>query len=232
MNRNKDYYNFNKKKFSKKQIISLILLTILLLSLLSVILVGIVLGGQDAQQIRISTVAHSTAVHTLVSKEIKIYYDKEKNRIPQYSMEEIYQLDLRKASGVREEDLKKVLKLGLKGLEKDFIKAEKKYGVNCVFLVSIAALESGWGTMLFKPNNMFGFGRSGFSSKSECIDVVAKSLSQDYLSPNGGLYNGPTLKGVNRRYASSSKWYYKVGKNMVSLYSEMRRNNLNSLKAK
>ncbi len=137
------------------------------------------------------------------------------------SSEKIYSLDLTKPSGVSEEDLKKVTKGGLVGLEKDFIEAEEKYGVNSVFLMAVAAHESAWGTILFRENNMFGFGRSGFSSKSECIDVVAKALSENYLSEDGSLYNGKTVQGVNKRYASNQTWYQRISSQMHSLYEGM-----------
>lgn len=140
--------------------------------------------------------------------------------IPAYSLEQIYDLDLRKPSGVTEADLKLVTSQGLVGLEEAFVRAEEKYGVNCVFLMSIASLESAKGTMMFRPNNMFGYGRSGFSSKAEGINVVAKGLSSRYLKPGASLYGGsPTVKGVNKRYAANPQWYAKVGNYMVDYYA-------------
>ena len=106
------------------------------------------------------------------------------------------------------------------GLEDSFVKAEQKYGVNCVFLMSIASLESAKGTMMFRPNNMFGYGKTGFSSKSEGINVVASGLSSRYLKPGASLYGGsPTLQGVNKRYASNPDWYAKVGNYMKEYYA-------------
>ncbi len=154
--------------------------------------------------------------------------------IPAYSLSQIYELDLREPSGVTAADLKLVTSKGLVGLEDAFVNAEEKYGVNCVFLMSIASLESGKGTMMFRPNNMFGYGRTGFSSKTEGINVVAKGLSTRYLNPSGGLYGGsPTVKGVNKRYAANPQWYAKVGKYMESYYAVIsRRHNeaLNKIK--
>jgi hypothetical protein len=71
---------------------------------------------------------------------------------------------------------------------------------------------------------MFGFGRSGFSSKAECIDTVARALANNYLSPSGGLYNGKTISSVNKRYAASTTWDDKVARNMVNYYSVISRN--------
>ncbi len=147
--------------------------------------------------------------------------DLKKNRIQRYTSEELYNLDLTQPSGVTAEDLAKVLKLGLEGLEDSFVQAEKDYGINCVFLASIAALESYWGTMLFRPNNMFGYGSYSFSSKEECIDFVARGIANNYLSPDGGLYYGNTARAVNTRYASNPLWYAKVGNFMKQMYDGM-----------
>lgn len=140
--------------------------------------------------------------------------------IPNYSLEQIYALDLRKPSGATEADLKKVTKAGLVGLEDTFLEAEEKYGVNAIFLMSIASLESAHGTQMYRPNNMFGYGGKSYPSKEACIMDVAKGLSTKYLKPGASLYGGsPTLKGVNKRYAANPQWYSKVGKYMKSYYS-------------
>ena len=51
-------------------------------------------------------------------------------------------MDVSKPSGVTEAELKLITKGNLKGLESSFVKAEKDYGVNCLFVVAIASLES------------------------------------------------------------------------------------------
>lgn len=140
--------------------------------------------------------------------------------IPNYSLEQIYALDLRKPSGATEADLKKITKAGLVGLEDTFLKAEEQYGVNAIFLISIASLESAHGTQMYRPNNMFGYGGNSYPSKEACIMDVAQGLSSKYLKPGSSLYGGsPTLKGVNKRYAANPQWYSKVGKYMKSYYS-------------
>ena len=133
-------------------------------------------------------------------------------------------MDVSKPSGVTEAELKLITKGNLKGLEGSFVKAEKDYGVNCLFVVAIASLESADGTICFKPNNMFGFGSSGFSSKAECINVVSKALAQNYLRPGGSLYCGKTISDVNKRYAASSTWDDKVAARMTSYYGTISKN--------
>ncbi len=69
--------------------------------------------------------------------------------IPAYSNAQVRSMDVSKPSGVTEAELKLITKGNLKGLESSFVKAEKDYGVNCLFVVAIASLESaGWDHML------------------------------------------------------------------------------------
>ena len=117
----------------------------------------------------------------------------EDQSIPNYSYEECWNLDVSKPSGVTLSDLQLVSRGAFVGIEDAFLKAEQDYGINCLFVMAIASLESANGTMCFRPNNMFGFGSSGFSSKSECVDVVARALEYNYLTPGGSLYNGTRI---------------------------------------
>lgn len=156
-----------------------------------------------------------TALRTSTVKQVT----KQKS-VPSYSSAQLLKLDLRKPSGLTASDLKLVTSAGLVGLEEAFVEAERKYGVNCIFLMSIASEESAKGTMMFRPNNMFGYGRSGFSSKAEGIHVVARALSSKYLKPGGSLYGGsPTIGGVRQRYCTSTTWPGKVARYMSSYYA-------------
>ncbi|MBQ1228336.1 MAG: glucosaminidase domain-containing protein [Firmicutes bacterium] len=154
--------------------------------------------------------------------------------VPQPTLQQIYAMDLRQPSGATEADLKRVSKAGLVGLEDTFLQAEKQYGVNAIFLMSIASLESAHGTMMYRPNNMFGYGGKSYPSKEACIMDVASGLSSKYLKPGASLYGGsPTLAGVNKRYAANPQWYAKVGKYMKSYYDVIapyHNQNLNKIK--
>lgn len=145
----------------------------------------------------------------------------DKNYIPAYSLSQVMSMDVSKPSGVTVDDLKTVTSQGLVGLEEAFLKAEKDYGINCLFVMAIAAIESGNGTINGVGNNMFGWGGGyiKFSSKAEGIDVVARGLARNYLTPGASLYSGNTISSVNKRYASSSTWDDKVAAKMVSYYS-------------
>lgn len=126
-------------------------------------------------------------------------------------------------------DIEKVLaKTNLKGLGSAYVKAEKTYGVNAIFLVSITALESGWGTSnrAKRDNNISGFevynasSRGAvFDSKEESIMITAKLLSKHYLTPKGKNYHGLSARAVNEDYCPDGGiWSSKVNaiaKNVV-----------------
>lgn len=218
-----------KKKNLKTRFRILLIVDILLLLLLCSSVFGVVWAAQNlvenaekADAARVEAM-YKEAEEVNISNALRTYTAErltKQESIPAYSLEEIYRLDLRKPSGVTAADLKLVTSQGLVGLEEAFVNAEEKYGVNCIFLMSIASLESAKGTMMFRPNNMFGYGKTGFSSKAEGINVVAKGLGTKYLKPGASLYGGsPTVKGVNKRYAANPQWYAKVGKYMVEYYS-------------
>ncbi len=111
----------------------------------------------------------------------------------------------------------------LSGLGNAFEKAGEKYGVNPIFLASIAALESGYGESKIArdKNNLFGYGAydedpykyaKSFSTVQNGIDIVASKISEDYLDEAGKYYNGKTTEGVNVRYATDKEWHNKIDK--------------------
>lgn len=120
-------------------------------------------------------------------------------------------------TGLSARQLNKAFKgTGMEGTGDAFVRAEKEYGVNAIFLASIAALESGWGDSFNarNKNNLFGFGSYDndpsqtvvFSSKTQGVTKVANALRRDYLNKGGVHYNGATPKGVNTKYCTSSDW--------------------------
>ncbi len=168
-----------------------------------------------------------------VLREEAVDYVFAREAIPSYSFEEVTSLDVSKPSGVTVEDLKLVTRHNLVGLEEAFYRAEQDYGVNALFVLGIASHESAYGTYCFRPNNLFGYGRKGYSSKAECIDVVAKGLAQNYLRPGASLYSGNTINSVNKRYAADPAWDRKVAKKVAGFYqtiSERHNSQLNKLK--
>lgn len=100
--------------------------------------------------------------------------------------------------GLSTEELEAVLKGELKNYAQEFLWAEEDYGISATFLASIASLESGHGEHMFRPNNIFGFGRKSYNSIEQCIDHVAWYLRKHYLNKNGKYYRGGTISAVGK----------------------------------
>lgn len=116
----------------------------------------------------------------------------------------------------------------LKGLYNSFLDAEKKYNVNAIILISIACLESGYGTskLATEKNNLFGldapdelkgtgkFG-SGFRDKETCIDYAGHRIGKQYLeldnSAKWRYCNGKKdLYSIGNKWCETKGWAEKV----------------------
>lgn len=117
---------------------------------------------------------------------------------------------------------------GLAGLGEAFFQAEQEFGVNSLFLIGIANLESGYGKSRIAKdkNNLFGFkayDKSPYSSagvyktKGDSVLEVAAFLSKNYLSENGKFFHGVSTNGVNVKYSTSRSWSGKVEHQMERL---------------
>ena len=159
-------------------------------------------------------------------------------------------MDVNKPSGLTREDFVKVLSNHREDKEhiieqcaEFFYEAEQNYNINGLFLASIGIHESNWGmsNISKQKNNLFGYGSYdstpfsssyNFESYQYGIDLVAKVLAKYYLNEPGtaifdnevavgSYYNGPTIAGVNVRYASDTNWSNRVYSIMESLYREL-----------
>ncbi|MBQ4100979.1 MAG: glucosaminidase domain-containing protein [Oscillospiraceae bacterium] len=137
--------------------------------------------------------------------------------------------NLTKPSGLTSAQLEKGLLKSLKPLASEFIKAERKYGVNAIFLASVSALESGWGERGWSyKNNIFGYGGGmKFSSKAQCIDYVASALRKNYLNKSGIYHKGLSVSGVNFYYNGSDFWRETVTDIMYEISDRINREILN-----
>ena len=126
---------------------------------------------------------------------------------------------------------------------KYFYYVEKAYGINGVFVAALGIHESGWGTSKIAVNkkNLFGYGAydmNAYASAYEYngyaagIDMIARVLMKNYLHPkgtviyngevaNGKYYNGNTLSGVNKKYATDKNWANGVYTWMKYLYNKL-----------
>ncbi len=167
----------------------------------------------------------------------------------QQNIELSQDMALNKPSGLSAEQFKKVLtddKDVNKIFENNseyFYYIEQEYNINGLFVASIGIHESNWGTSRLAKNkyNLFGYGAYdsnpyngaySFSSYSESIDLIARVLVKYYINPagtkiyddqiaTGKYYNGNTISGVNKKYASDKNWGNSVYKYMQYLYGKI-----------
>lgn len=174
----------------------------------------------------------------------------EKSRIQRIKVSINTDMKLNTPSGLTKEDFKKVLS-GNSGdrnkiFEENaevFFEIEQQYNVNGLFIAAIGIHESNWGTsnIATQKKNLFGYGSYDssayessytFDSYEYGIDIVAKVMAKYYLNEagteiydgetaEGTYYNGPTISGVNTRYASDSNWSSRIYEIMVSLYNKL-----------
>ena len=158
-------------------------------------------------------------------------------------------MQLNKPSGLTLEQFKKVLsdnKDTNKIFEENaeyFYYIEKQYNINGIFVASVGIHESAWGTskIALQKNNLFGYGAYdsnpyngayNFTNYSESIDLLARVFVKYYLNPagtsiyggekaTGTYYNGPTLKGINTKYATDKNWANAVYSKMQYLYNKL-----------
>ena len=161
-----------------------------------------------------------------------------------------FDMPLNKPSGLTRNDFVKVLSGHSEDTEKIFEQnaglfydIEQKYNVNGIFLASMGIHESNWGksNIAKQKKNLFGYGSYDssafessytFESYQYGIELVAKVLAKYYLNEPGTIiydgetavgsyYNGPTVSGVNTRYASDQNWANKVFSTMEKLYNKI-----------
>ena len=124
-----------------------------------------------------------------------------------------------------------------------FYYIEKQYNINGIFVAALGIHESAWGTSKIAKDkfNLFGYGAYdsnpyngaySFKTYSECIDLIARVLVKYYLNPAGSIiydgqkaqgsyYNGNTLSGVNKKYATDKNWANAIFNHMKYLYGKV-----------
>lgn len=140
-------------------------------------------------------------------------YAKENNK-----MDYLNPIDVTELSNLKATDYALVLEgTGLQGYGYAFEKAETEYGINGVFLLSLCALESGWGSSYaaINKNNCAGImgsnGTRRFTSLEECILYTANLLSTKYVSEDGPYYRGgQSIYNINTLYCVKIDWAAKI----------------------
>lgn len=144
-----------------------------------------------------------------------------------------FDMDLLTKSNITIEELQKgFANTNMQGLEQYFINAENETGINAIYLAGLATHESDWNTSDFarERNNLFGWqsydsnlnATKRFASKEESIMTVARALKKMYLSENGCYFNGYTISGISKRYASDKQHNQKVFRNMQKIVDKIK----------
>ena len=201
--------------------------------------VNIVVDGQDGY------VKGDELISEALQPDIK-----ERNRIKRIIIGVNMNMPLNTPSGLTKEDFIKILSNNENDENKIFeqnaelfYNLESKYNINGIFIAAMGIHESNWGrsNIANQKKNLFGYGAYDsdafnsaytFESYQYGIELVTKVLVKYYLNPRGTLiydnelasasyYNGPTLSGVNTRYASDPGWASKVFNTMYALYNKL-----------
>ena len=108
---------------------------------------------------------------------------------------------------------------GLAGQGESYYKVEQEYGVNGMFVIGVAFLESGYGKYKSNTNNYYGM-RSGngymsFSSPAENILYFGKLM-------NKNLYKGKSMSQIAKIYCppNHTKWVGSVSSIMSTYYQK------------
>ena len=129
-------------------------------------------------------------------------------------------MDLTKRTGLSKADFKKVIKNLKADTSKFFYNNADtiydlcaKYQINEIFFCGLISAESGWNIASNhrKAHNYISLMSNGklihYSSTKEGLEVAAKKLHQNYLTPGGKFYGGKTLSGVKKKFCpASSTW--------------------------
>ncbi|MEH7414518.1 Ig-like domain-containing protein, partial [Neobacillus drentensis] len=121
----------------------------------------------------------------------------------------------------------------LKNYAQSFINAQNKYGVNALYLLAHTIWETGWGgsDLITYKHNLYGYGAYDvcpftcgyyFPTVQDSINKVAYQVRHDYLEESGAYYDagyGPTLTGMNVRYATDQNWKNGIANLMESMKS-------------
>ena len=145
--------------------------------------------------------------------------------LKQVTPEDMRALDLRQPCGFSASEIESVTKFNLNGLGGNF--AEQDNRVNAIFLMSVAALESGWGRHRLTAYNLFGIYYYQPQSYAECISHAANLLATKYLVQDGEWYNGVTVSAVNINYcvnpdgSPKTTWTDEVSGIMADMYNQI-----------
>lgn len=128
-------------------------------------------------------------------------------------------MDLTKRTGLTKAEFKELVKHVSQDTSKFFYNNSdliydlcEKYQINEIFFCGLISAESGWNIVSNhrKTHNYISLMSGGklipYSSTSEGLNVAARTLHNNYLTPGGKFYGGKTLAGVQKKFCPSGSW--------------------------
>ena len=178
------------------------------------------------------------APHTSAMKIGKKYYSKDGEHFDGFTIKNRFLFkNLTEATNYSADELNRVYSImnirnsRLAGKGVIFKEAEKRYGVNALYLMAHSALESAWGRSQIAndKNNFFGiaaYDTSPYDSAKKFDDVdkgilgAAKWIRENYID-RGRDHLGNKATGMNVRYASDPYWGEKIASIMMNINSRL-----------
>lgn len=172
------------------------------------------------------------APHTSAMKIGKKYYSKDGEHFDGFTIKNRFLFkNLTEPTNYSADELNRVYSMmnirnsRLAGKGAIFKEAEKRYGVNALYLMAHSALESAWGRSQIAndKNNFFGiaaYDTSPYDSAKKFDDVdkgilgAAKWIRENYID-RGRDHLGNKATGMNVRYASDPYWGEKIASIMI-----------------
>lgn len=92
----------------------------------------------------------------------------------------------------------------LHGIGQAVYEIEEKNGINAFFTISVASLESGYGSSALakNKNNLFGMLGCSFKSRESCVRYFGELINDYEYNHNINM----TPNSINTRYCTESKW--------------------------
>ena len=178
------------------------------------------------------------APHTSAMKIGKKYYSKDGEHFDGFTIKNrLLFKNLTEPTNYSADELNRVYSMmnirnsRLAGKGAIFKEAEKRYGVNALYLMAHSALESAWGRSQIAndKNNFFGiaaYDTSPYDSAKKFDDVdkgilgAAKWIRENYID-RGRDHLGNKATGMNVRYASDPYWGEKIASIMMNINSRL-----------
>ena len=178
------------------------------------------------------------APHTSAMKIGKKYYSKDGEHFDGFTIKNRFLFkNLTEPTNYSADELNRVYSMmnirnsRLAGKGAIFKEAEKRYGVNALYLMAHSALGSAWGRSQIAndKNNFFGiaaYDTSPYDSAKKFDDVdkgilgAAKWIRENYID-RGRDHLGNKATGMNVRYASNPYWGEKIASIMMNINSRL-----------